>query len=167
MNDVALLEKELDELYKITALGEERGLKYTIIRKGLAYFLKFIAAGGSLVIATGLSPEIHQGIGIAVLVAVFIDSLSSNHKRLIAEVEAGYAFRALRNKIKWAYNRDAAPLFKPAQNDDENAMEKLHLLMHNSHVSLSSGIEDIRVKLERADVEALKSLCLDQERNEN
>ena len=164
MNHKSLIEKELDELYKQVDAGQEEGEKAGKIRSQIAYLLKIIAAGGSLVVATGLVPNLHQAIGIAVLIAVFIDTISSNHKRLIASVEAGYAFRSLRSRVKGEFNREASPLYKRKNNGDASVEPEIDELMSKTHIVLSEGVELIQKKKEAADIEALKSLSLDQER---
>jgi hypothetical protein len=164
MAQQSLLEKELDELYKEVAAGEARGQAVGKYRRIAAYALKIIAAGGSLVVATGLLAPWHQLLGIAVLVAVFIDTVSSNHRRLIAEVEAGYAFRALRSRIKGDFNREASSLHLRRQQGDATVEGEFEKLMNEAHKALSNGIAEIRRTLEKADVEALQALSLDQER---
>ncbi|MBC2603158.1 hypothetical protein [Puniceicoccus vermicola] len=161
----SLIDKELDELYKEVADGQERGEKVGSWRKIAAYSLKVVAAGGSLIVATGLLEPADQGIGIAVLLAIFADTISSNHKRLIAEVEAGYAFRALRSRVKGEFNREASPLYSAANTENESAVKELEQLKKRAHIALSDGIAEIRSKLEKSDIEALKALSLDQERS--
>ena len=164
MADQTLLDKELDELYKAAAAGQLRGEKIGRQRRIAAYVLKGIAAGGSLIVATGLLKACHQAIGIAVLLAIFIDTISSNHKRLIAEVEAGYAFRSLRNRVKGEFNREASPLYKKREAGDKTVEQQLETLQKSAHTELSTGIETIREKLEKSDIEALRGLSLDQKR---
>lgn len=161
----SLIDKELDELYKVCEHGEKKGLSYTLIRKILAYSLKFVAAGGSLAIATALIKEYDQMIGIAVLVVVFIDELTSNHKRLIAEVEAGYAYRSLKSRVKWSFNSQFDPIMGGVNAGDQTAVDKYKELKKDAHTVLATGIESIRQKLQDADIAALQSLSLDAERN--
>lgn len=160
----SLIDKELDELYKICDRGETKGLHFTLIRKILAYTLKFVAAGGSLAIATALLKKYDQIIGIAVLVVIFIDELTSNHKRLIAEVEAGYAYRSLRSRAKWSFNSQFELIIDDVKAEDQAAIEQYKLLKKEAHDMLTTGIESIRQKLQDADIAALKSLSLDAER---
>ena len=162
----SLLEQELDQLYKKVAVGQERGEKIGKVRRVVAYSLKTIAAGGSLFVATGLLPSWHQAVGIAILVAVFVDTISSNHKILLAEVEAGYAFRSLRSRIKGDFNRAASPLYERLKSGDTTVEPLIEDLMNKAHIALSSGIGEIEKLLEKADISALKSLSLDQERSD-
>src|SRR5438270_10204662 len=98
-----LLEKEINEYYKQVVAGEKRGKNVGTARRVIAYLLKTLAAGGSLIVATGKLAEYHQAIGIAILIAVLLDSVSSNHKRLLAEVKAGYAYSSLHTRVKAFY----------------------------------------------------------------
>lgn len=166
-----LIDKELDQLYKEAAEGQKRGQNIGGIRTFFAYFLKAIAAGGSLIVATGLFPLRHQVIGIAILLAIFVDTISSNHERLIAEVQAGYAFRSLQSSVRAEFNRKASPLYAKLKNNDnianeelEKVQKQLETLKHDAHLKLYQGIEIIRKKLEKTDIKALRTLSLDQER---
>lgn len=159
-----LLEQELDDLYKQAAAGQERGEKFGKIRRRIAYILKIIAAGGSLFVATGLLPSWHQAVGIAILVAVLIDTVSSNHKRLLAEVEAGYAFRALRSRVKGEFNREASELFVQKNSGDDSVQPQIDALMKKTHGVLSDGIQKVETTRDKADLEGLRALSLDQER---
>ena len=102
MNAPRLLEKELDELYKKVKKGEKLGRT----RRYSAYALKIVAGGAGLAIATGKVANFDQELGIAVLVAVFVDTVFSNHMRLIAETEAGHAYAALARRVKSSFNRE-------------------------------------------------------------
>ena len=162
-----LMEKELDELYKKVAAGEKRGSRVGLLRRVLAYGLKAVAAGGSLVVATGEWPELHQACGISVLIAVFLDTISSNHKRLLAEVKAGYAYQALRHRVKTEYNRKFAPLMEKKASDGQeskSAEEAIARLQQRYHKILADNIADIRAKLAQVDIDALTALSLDHER---
>jgi hypothetical protein len=148
-----LLEKEIDEYYKKVVAGEKRGRNVGTVRRIIAYVLKIIAAGGSLIVATGRWPENHQAIGIAILVAVLLDSVSSNHKRLLAEVKAGYAYAALHHRVKSYYNGKLGS----AGVDTQKLQQEVHSM-------LSDGIASVQAKLAETDVAALEALSLDNER---
>jgi hypothetical protein len=150
MNTPTLLEKELDELYKKVKKGEKLGRS----RRFFAYALKLVAGGAGLAIATGKVANFDQELGIAVLVAVFIDTVFSNHMRLIAETEAGHAYAALARRVKSHFNRELG-------NVDESQIEELK---RKSHIELSTGIDEIEQRLAEVDIKALKSLSLDDDR---
>jgi len=164
-----LIEKELDSLYKTVFRGESRGRRIGYLRRGGAYLLKGVAAGGGLVVATGYVPEFHQPIAVAILIAVFADGLTSNHKRLLAEVKAGYAFGFLREKVSRPYNRQVDPLIKrlrasPSPEQRARLEQQVEALQYAAHKQLSDGIHEINRNLVNADVKALESLALDNER---
>jgi hypothetical protein len=166
----SLIEKELDTLYRQARAGEARGRRVGVARKCVAYGLKGIAGGGSLVVATGYFPEWHQMMGIAILSAIFLDSISSNHTRLLAEVQAGYAFGFLQEKVSRSYNRqlDAQlrQLRKPGitQNAAEAVEDVISALQQGTHATLTAGIAEIKERLAAADLKALQGLALDNER---
>ena len=160
MSDQSLLEKELDELYKKVKAGEHLGR----LRRFLAYGLKIVAGGSGLIVATGIFPSADQGLGIAVLVAVFIDSVFSNHMRLIAETNASHAYKALSRKVKAQFNRERDSVARRANNGDQGADAELEEMMKNAHLMLSDGIDDIEAKLADIDIKALQALSLDEER---
>ena len=166
MVDRTLLDKELDELYKEVSEGIENGEKIGETRRFLAYTLKIIAGGGSLIIATGQFPNADQWIGIGILIAVFIDTVFSNHKRLISIVEAGYAFRSLKNRIKGEYNRKLDPLIKRKNQGDEKVEKEIDKLKQKTHEELSNEIGKIQKELDKTDIEALKALSLERERSQ-
>ena len=163
------MERELDSLYKTTYRGERRGKRLGNVRRIGAYVLKGIAAGGSLVVATGYLPQSHQAVAVAILVAVFVDGLSSNHKRLLAEVKAGYAFEFLRERVRGSYNRQLDPLISrlktsPPPKVKTEIERGIEALQQNAHRELSDGIQDVRSALADADLKALEALALDNER---
>lgn len=164
-----LIEKEINELFQQALRGEKRGKRVGTARRLIAYALKLIAAGGSLVVATGKFPEWSQPIGVAILIAVLLDSVTSNHKRLLSEVQAGYAFGFLHEAISRKHNRDLDPILeqmKTGQNNQaataaKNALEQI------THVELTDGIKSIKEGLAAADLKALEALSLDNERVAN
>lgn len=166
----SLMEKELDTLYKQVDAGEKRGKRVGTIRRFVAYTLKFIAGGGSLAVATGYFAALTHPIGVAILVAIFLDTISSNHKRLLSEVEAGYAYEFLKMKVRSKFNRQYDPLNKKLKKPDltkeaaESVEEAIDALQRTAHEELSAGIEEIRKKLAAEDVKALQFLALDSER---
>jgi hypothetical protein len=169
-NKPTLIEREINDLYQQTLRGENRGKRIGIIRRGLAYSLKIVAGGASVVVAINRWPEYHQACGAASIVAIFLDSVFSNHKRMIAEVSAGYAFFFLRERIQREYNRDLDPLIKLINNNSADsqiktcAFKDIDTLQRRAHKELSDGIVEIKQRLADADIKALDALALDNER---
>lgn len=165
-----LIEKEIDTLYKQAIAGEKRGKSVARLRRLLAYLLKFVAAGGSLVVATGYLPTWNQHIGAAILVAVLLDSVSSNHKRLLSEVQAGYAYEFLRERVVREYNRKLDAILKErkrllaAKKSIDETHAAVDALQQDTHKSLTDGLKEIRASVAAADLKALETLTLDNER---
>ena len=165
-----LIEKEIDTLYKQAIAGEKRGKSAGRLRRSLAYALKLVAGGGSLVVATGYLPAWNQHIGAAILIALLLDSVSSNHKRLLSEVQAGYAFGFLRERVTREYNRTLDGILKERKklaaagkpiNDTETAVDTLQ---QKTHRDLTEGLRQIQEGLAATDLKALETLSLDNER---
>lgn len=154
----ALLEKELDEYYKIAADNAKLGSG----RKFFAYGAKILTGLLGLVIAAGFFPGLDQYLGFAILVIVFFDGVFSNHLLLIAESEAGHAYAALNRRVKAKYNRESGTLRQRAHNGDEAAERELHDLMLWCHTELSEGHDAIQTSLAEADLKALKALSVEE-----
>jgi hypothetical protein len=165
-----LIEKEIATLYDQTRAGEARGKKVARLRKVIAYGLKAIAGGGSLVVATGYLSHWQQLIGVAILVAIFLDTISSNHKRLLAEAKAGYTYEFLRESVSRKYNRELDPLVKQlrkagvAATEAEAAHKAVDKLQWTTQKELADGISQIKRNLADSDLKALEALTLDKER---
>jgi hypothetical protein len=170
VQEQTLIEKEIDTLYQQALAGEKRGKLVASLRRVLAYLLKFVAAGGSLVVATGYLPAWNQHIGVAILIAVLLDSVSSNHKRLLSEVQAGYAYEFLRQRVTREYNRKLDPILKErrrlAAAGEPTAVtdSAVDALQQKTHTDLTDGLQQIREKVAAADIKALETLTLDNER---
>ncbi|MBI2186929.1 MAG: hypothetical protein HYU37_07365 [Acidobacteria bacterium] len=166
----SLIEKEIDTLYQQARRGETRGKRAAGIRRFAAYFLKIVAAGGSLFVATGYAPDWNQFVGVAILIAVLMDSVSSNHKRLLSEVQAGYAYEFLREGVSREFNRSLDPLLRRRQRaatsgEAPQQIEKeIEDLQQATHKRLADGVRQIRESLAAADLKALETLVLDNER---
>jgi hypothetical protein len=166
----SLIEKEISTLCAQAWTGENRGKRVARARKVVAYLLKTIAGGGSLVVATGYFSDWHQLIGVAILVAIFLDTISSNHKRLLAEAQSGYAYEFLRENVSRKYNRQLDPLLKQLQkpgiaaDDSEAAHKAIDTLQQTTHTELTDGIAQIKKSLAEADLKGLEALTLDNER---
>jgi hypothetical protein len=167
------MDDEVDNLFEQARRGARRGKRVGAIRRFVAYVLKIVAGGGSLVVATGYRHEWDQQIGIAILIAIFLDTLSSNHTRLLAEVQAGYAFNFLSEKIKREYNRSLNPLYEQygklvnAGADvrlRQPVQQSIETLQQKTHKELADGIGQIEARLAEADLKALEGLALDNER---
>jgi len=166
----SLIEKEIATLEAQTRTGEDRGKRAAQLRKIIAYGLKAIAGGGSLVVATGYLSAWQQLIGVAILVAIFLDTISSNHKRLLSEAQAGYAYEFLRESHSRKYNRELDPLVKQLKKSDltqaeaEAAHKAIDTLQRETQKELAEGIAQIKKNLADSDLKALEALTLDKER---
>lgn len=170
MTSDSIIDRDIAALFQRAERGKLRGRRVARVRRLLAYTLKAVAAGGSLVVATNVWPGDQQGVGIAILVAVLVDSITSNHRRLISEVKAGYAYEFLAHNIGLKHNRELDPLVgrlrraaqrgEPAS-DTEAGIDELKA---RTHKELADGIAAIEQSRAEQDVKALEAISLDNER---
>ncbi len=161
--ELGILEKDLNDYYKEVKKGENLGW----FRRYFAYGLKLITGGAGLIVATGAFTAIDKSLGFAVLVAILLDSVFSNHLRLIAETEAGHAYSSLARKVRATFNGQKAVELALRKTDPEAANAKLFAMMQSSHEELSTGIDKIKERLAEADIKALRSLAHDPEDTNN
>jgi len=161
MTEKTLIDKELDELYNDVDKGKTLGRNRRIV----AYAMKLIAGGAGLLVATGKFTAFDQALGIAVLIVVFLDSVFSNHVRLISEAQAGHAYKELSRKVKATYNSKLNQVLQAGNADSAEGKTKINELKTEAHKMLSGGIADIEKKLSETDIKALKALSLEAETN--
>jgi thioesterase domain-containing protein len=165
-----LLQKEIDILIRQCETEAVKVESTSTRRRRSAIGLKVIAGGSSIPVAAGIASNLSQAFGIAVLVAILVDTVTSNQKRLVAETKAAYAYRNLAEATKRNYNREAAPLVRKLKNagDDRKAwealVEQIEILQLAAQKSLTDTLAAIRTALQNADLSALDALSLDSER---
>jgi hypothetical protein len=121
-------------------------------------------------VATGYLSDWQQLTGVAILVAIFLDTISSNHKRLLSEAQAGYTYEFLRESVSRTYNRELDPLLKQLQKpglppaEAEAAHKAIDTLQRETQKELADGIAQIKRNLADSDLKALEALTLDKER---
>jgi hypothetical protein len=165
----SLLEREIDELFKQAIAGANRGKRIAATRRIFAYLFKIVAAGSGLVVGFNLFPGANQYFGIAAAVAVFLDSITQNFKRLQAEAKAGYAFFFLKEKVHRTFNRDLGLLQAKADADGTSRsapqVKQQELEFQRlAQAELQKGVADIRQFLADEDLKSLEALSLDAER---
>jgi hypothetical protein len=162
--------KDVRMLFNRALEGERRGERIQRIRIFFAYVFKFIAAGGCLLVAADVWPEIHQGIGIAVLGTVLIDAVTSNHKRLLSEVEAGYAFKFLALNLALENNARLSPLLDELKRVGPTSKrgKELDVMVKSTESETNDALRKGVLQIERdraaADLKALQAISLDNER---
>src|SRR5712691_9571185 len=105
-----LIETEISRLYVVAKQREKAGNRARRWRTPLAMILKAVSAISAMVLAAKLQPDYQQAIGIASLCAILLDGIISNHPRLMAAAEAGYAYEFLIDSVWATYNRELNPL---------------------------------------------------------
>ncbi len=157
---LAFLQKQFEDAIASTE-GAARSLsREAVIRRFVAYFLKALAVFGGLVVATGLPTDVSQIIGMGVSMAVAIDAISSNHKRLIIVMEARNAYDRLIRTTNSRYRRGLRDLLRHRPSNSKAAGVRVANLL----ISLLSDLEDnsnvIADSLRTNDLKTLENLSL-------
>ena len=136
----------------------------TMMRRIVAYGVKGIAVLGGVMITLGLLEEWSRYIGAAITVAVAVDYISSNHRRLLALTEAKYAYSTLLNAVDRTHTRRLADVLalKQAAGDAAARPELLKLLKELLD-KLHTKENEIEALIQRADLEGLRQIAVDQQ----
>jgi hypothetical protein len=159
-----LLEQDIDKLYKRLKEIEKRGLIFSRLRRFLAYSLKIIVVLSGLAVGSGKFKPYDPAFGFAASIALVVDQIFSNVKRLIAEVAAGYAAKDQSLDISSKFNREKGVLqLKSKQGTiTEAEFNASNLTLdETAHKELQAAVRQIEDGLKVADLEALKGLILD------
>jgi hypothetical protein len=134
------------------------------LRRTLAYFLKAVAVFGGLAIAVGIPKEWSQVVGILIAVAITVDSLFSNHRRLLSVTEASNAYKNLLRDIEQTYNIKLAEVLKTRKTKGEaKAKDKLEALINNLLIQLQGEQSRIEKGLQDSDLKLLESIKLEHQ----
>lgn len=161
-----LIEKEIVELNARLVTIEKKGR----LRRIVAYALKIVAAGSALVIALDFLHDWYRGLAAAALIAIFGDTVFSNHERLIGEARASHAARASRDKIARDYNRSLQGILNrlkaasPGSEAYDAAIRDKDILQTETQEKLQKAVSEIEAALAELDLKALKALSLEAER---
>lgn len=165
-----LTEKGLNGLFVRAHAGARKGFIVSIWRRVVAYALKGTAIAAAGVVAINEWPDINRWCGVAIFAAVSVDALFSNHKRLIARVRAGYAYKFLADRIHHEHNRKKDRLLTRLRRAQESGKDTLAIkqaidkLDDRTYGEFFEAMSDIDKSLADVDVKALEALSLDNER---
>jgi hypothetical protein len=131
-------------------------------RRFLAYALKAIAIFGGISITAGLQQPASQIVGIIITVAVAVDALFSNHKRLLAVTSAANAYSNLLSNVKSSYNIELAAVLKIKETDKAKARKQLQAMVTKYMRKLKDEKERIDNGLQETDLRLLNTISLEQ-----
>jgi hypothetical protein len=159
-----IVQRELDEMVRECHGHRNLGRP----RRWFAYFLKVLAGGAALLITFGRWPNLNQILGFVALAAVFADTVTSNHLRLIGETKAGHAYRRVLFSLAREHNRalDALKRDLDAAKDGTTRQEisrRIAELEASTHKAMTDRMAAIREALDEQDIKALQSLSLESE----
>ena len=155
-------QNRFDEILREVSKDAARLRARSDTRRYTAYVLKALAVLGGIAIAAGVVGAWAQAIGILITVAVAIDSISSNHKRLLSETEATYAYEALSDSAVRRHRLELAPILDIKQQGDEDAARSaLAKLLDSLIGTLQEGQTRAEKALRQTDLDALKAITLE------
>lgn len=161
-NLLEFLTNRFEESYEATKADASNCAREAKWRRFSAYALKAIAVFGGISIAAGLRGVWSQIVGILITVAVALDALFSNHKRLLIVTAASHAYSNLLSNIRQSYNRQLAGVLKLRQTDQDKAKAKLEKLLNDLMLQLQNEHQQIIKGLQEADLKLLNTISLEQ-----
>jgi hypothetical protein len=161
-NPLAFQQKGYDEAQIKVQDAASKLAKVSKRKRILAYTLKAIAVFGGIVITAGLEGIPAQLVGILIMVAAGVDLIWSNHRRLLVETEAHYAYEALLENVANTHTQELGQILILKQTKPKEAEQQLIELLEQLISKLNSTRAEIKGSLNKADLEALRSLSLDE-----
>ena len=152
-----------DNVARIEQRGKQLERHRTLLLP-TAYGLKLIAAFGCLAVTAGLPQPYSQYVAIAIAVVLVLDSIFSNHTKLVATWLAAKAIARLRRTIENRHENELSHVLEKKGSDPALA-QKMHLdLLRGLVKSIQDEHDKIEKALEEEHLKALKNLSLDPER---
>lgn len=162
---LAFQQKAYDEAQAKVQESASKIAKLSSRKRILAYTLKAIVVFGGIVITAGLKGIPAQIIGILIMVAAAVDLIWSNHRRLIVETEARYAYEALHENVANTHTQRLGQILTLKRLNPKEAEQQLIEILAQLILKLNDTRAEIKAALNRADLEALRSLSLDEMAN--
>lgn len=159
---IEYLQKQFEEEYGRASAAAQRLSREAKQRRWAAYTLKAIAIFGGISIAAGLRGVWSQVVGLLVTVAVAVDALFSNHKRLLTVTAAANAYSNLLRNIRQTYNQKLVGILKLKGPDGKKAKAQLENLIDGLLRELHNEQNQIEGGLQAADLKLLDNISLEQ-----
>jgi hypothetical protein len=101
-------------------------------------------------------------VGVLVTVAVAIDALFSNHKRLLTVTAAANAYSNLLRNVKQTFNQKLSGILRLKETDEKKAKAQLENLIDGLLRKLHEEQNHIEDGLQAADLTVLETISLEQ-----
>ena len=165
-NPIEYAQNTFDSAYTEAITAKKRLSIRSLLRRSIAYSLKAVAVFGGIAVASGRFSSDAQNIGIAIIVAVAIDGLFSNHIQTMLVTKAANAYDRITKQAKRAHELRLASILtvKKGKEADESKRQLMALLAELTS-QLHSGCAEIEALLAEGRYKALDSLSLDSERS--
>jgi len=163
IRDIDFRQKTFAEVIESAEKETLRVERETLRRRLVAYLLKTVALFGGIVVAARvLDAQYSSWVGFALVGAVTVDQLFSNHERLLVMTEARAAYRRLLRNIKHEYNQ--ALEIERLTDDTEPAAQERAARKQARNLKaftdrLHHEMEAVRGALDQADLRALRGLA--------
>jgi len=154
-------QKFLEEAMNDAKADKTKYERKSNVRYYIAVVLKGIALFGGLAVATLKGNQVV--LGIIISVAVAIDQLFSNHKRMMTETAAADAIDRTIRKVENNYNDQVLDVINANEaNDSAKARTLLIDLARMSAKTMRDELDRVKIAVANANLEFLSSLNLDQ-----
>lgn len=134
----------------------------SMLRRFWAYSLKAITVFSGIAIAAGVADGVAHVLGIIIASTVALDSLFSNHERMIAVSKASQAYARVLKGVRRTHQLELMPILQEKASDPDVAKEKLIALVKNLTERLHDECSLIESALDNMNLKALHSLALDK-----
>ncbi len=136
----------------------------SILRRFWAYGLKSIAVLSGIAIASGVKEDTAHILGIIVAVVIALDSLFSNHERMVAVTKAAQAYKRLLKEVRRKHQRELTAILQQKKDNPDNAKKNLLKLVGVLTERIHSECSFIEKALDEMNLKSLSMLALDSEK---
>jgi hypothetical protein len=158
----AFIQEQLTAEYKKIETDKKVVSREAFYRRCIAYVFKLIAVLGGIAVAAGIDQDMAKGIGIAIAIVICLDTVFSNHERLLCVVAAHNAYQRLLNQVHREHSRRLAPILEKKQAGNESeAKGELTRLCSELLAKLHMNAEKIEEALRAVDLKSLRIISLE------
>lgn len=127
----------------------------------IAYVLKAVAIFGAIAISAGLTERVAQGVGVLIMLAVGVDALLSNQKRVIAHSITSISYRNLLEAIMFKHTNALSEQLPKKKTNEAAFFESMTAKLKELRKELFQGRNEIQQALEKAELLTLETLTVE------
>lgn len=168
-----MLQEQINKMYQTAKNEAARGKRIEYMRLFFAYTFKIVAGGAGLAISFNKWTDWNQNFAIASVVAIFLDTVTQNYKKLLSVAKAGRAYQLTYQFIEFAHNVDMGIVLQQAALANGGTLPEVLSMQSQIDAAqieqrtantLRSEIQRIRQATVDEDLKQLEALSLDAER---